>query len=162
MKTEHRNRLIISGLITVVLFYFVVWPVYNFFKYSYDVEFDDIEEYKFLFRNPSDLKPLFAGIGRIRATDQIYTYNTKDGLSIDIHEFYAINEYSMDRVEYDFINKFPDYNDWDGRQLNSDLTEAPIISLKDHLPFNNTLYVDYNLNTQALIHLYLLSLHSFY
>jgi hypothetical protein len=120
--------------------------MYTFFKYSYDVEFDDIEEYKFLFRNPSELKTLIPGIGQIRDTDQIYSYNTKDGLFIEIHEFYAINEYSMDRVEFDFINKFPDYIDWDGRQLNSDLINAPIISLKDHLPFNNALFVDFNKN----------------
>jgi hypothetical protein len=115
MKIEHRNRLIISGLITAVLFYFVIWPVYTFFKYSYDTEFDDFEEYKFLFRNPSDLKTLFAGIGHIRDTDQRYIYNTKDGLFIEIYEFFTINDYSMDRVEFDFINNFPDYNDWIGR-----------------------------------------------
>lgn len=146
MINHYRKRQIISAIIAGIIFYLIVFPVYNFFKYDYKAVFDDIDEYKYLFQEPTILDSLFSGIGQIRKTDKNYSYLTKNGYYVEIFEFNDINEYSLNQVEFDYLENFPDDSEWVGRQLNTDLEEVPTVTIKNHLPFNKNLYVDFNKN----------------
>jgi len=151
MTKNYRNNLIISLAIASIVFYFLIWPTYNFFKYSYDGVFDDIEEYEFLFKDPIMLDTFFSGNGQVRKTDSHFVYLTKDKKVFEIIEFNDLNSMDIKQITFSTRTNFPNYENWDGRLLNSDINGVPQIAIKNHLPFEEHLYVDFNRNAPLQI-----------
>ncbi len=146
MTYNFKKKFIISTILTGVIFYFIIWPLLDFYKHRYKAVFDHIEEYSFMFKDSVVLNSYFSGIGQYRDTDRHYSYLTKNGYHIEFFEYTELNNISLNSLKLNYLESFPDYEKWHAIQLNYDLSESPIITTKNILPFNNHLYVDINKN----------------
>ncbi len=139
---------IVSGIFTIGIYLVIIRPVLNFIKYRYSVVFDDYQQYAWVLNDTIKLDTLFSGIGRIRKSDQYYSYLLKNHTYIEIFEYKDLNNIEFNKINYSFRYKFPSFENIQGIILNEELDNTPVISIKNKLTFQNNLRVEFNKNAQ--------------
>ena len=140
-------NLIISGILAFGVYFVIIRPIVATMKYHYTAIFDDYRHYAWILNDTVEFDTLFSGIGQVRKTDNHYSYLIKDRVFIEIFEYTDLNNIKLNEINFGIQRKFPLFKNIEGTVLNSELgKEAPVISIKDELPFRNTLNVSFNKN----------------
>lgn len=150
---NYKNKIVllfISGLMSIVVYQVIIKPIIEIHKYKYNTVFND-QKYLWLFNDSVNLEhlpyhdSLLASTGRIRESDQNYFLVLEDHIYVEVFEFEELNEMELEEINFNIYGRFPPFENESIVTLNDDLgKEVPVVSIKNILPFNNTLEVGFS------------------
>jgi len=148
------NRIIISGIITLVLFGFLIYPIFESINYKHKVVFGDFNRYSWLLNDSVKLDttwskdPRISISGVIRESDTYYTYNLANGVDLHVLEFTGLDKIKLKDIIFDYAGDFSRFKKRRIVIFNEDIKGWPVISIKNKLPFDNVLKVFLDVNSE--------------
>ena len=133
---ENRIKYIISGILAVIIYMFLIQPILQTFMYGFKLVKDQPEKYMWLFNDSIKLenkfgRPEFVSVtGRERKSDNYYSYNLEGGYHVHIFEFKDLNGISISDIKFNFNNNYKSFKNRRVIILNKDVGNWPIISFK--------------------------------
>jgi len=138
-------KFIISGIIAILLYFYIIGPIIETVSSGYTASFDDttfsylLTDSVVLLHDPYHQESVFS-TGRLRETDQNYFIVTNNRIAIEVFEYFDLNDIDLDDIKFSRYTNFPIFEK--GISFNDDLgKEIPIVTVKSKIHFNDYLEV---------------------
>ncbi|MBP8041768.1 MAG: hypothetical protein KAZ36_07685 [Bacteroidales bacterium] len=154
LKKNKIYKIIISGIIALLLFVIIIYPFFESIYYKHKIVFGDSNRYSWLLNDSVKLDttwskdPKISIAGRIRESDIYYSYNLANGIDLHILEFTGLDKIELKDIVFDYNGDFSQFKKRKIVIFNKDIQGWPEISIKYKLPFENTLKVYLDVNTE--------------
>ncbi|HNW69341.1 MAG TPA: hypothetical protein PKI01_02985 [Bacteroidales bacterium] len=143
---------IISGIVAL-LFVFLIYPFFEIIYYKHKIVFGDSTRYSWLLNDSIKLDttwskdPKLSIAGRVRESDIYYNYNLANGIDLHVLEFPGLDKIKLKDIIFDYTGDFSRFKKRKIVIYNKDIKGWPEISIKFKLPFDNTLKVNLDVNS---------------
>jgi hypothetical protein len=152
IQKKQISRVLVSGAITVILYFFLFQPIFEGIKYKHRIVKTDYSRFLWLLNDSIKLDnslgnaEYFSVTGLERDDDQYFNYNLEGGVYVHILEFKDLGQLRINEVTYNYNGDLSKFKKNRIGIFNEDVVRQPIISIKFKLPFHNSLIVNFNPN----------------
>lgn len=151
VKLEPKTiKFIISGIIAILLYFYIVNPIIETVRHSYSASFNDTT-FSYLLTDTVKLKHelyhegLLVSTGMIRETDQNYFIVTDNRIAIEVFEYFDLNEINLNDIKFSRYSNFPKFER--GIEFNDDLgNEVPVVTVRNIPNFDDYLEIGFDKN----------------